>query len=127
MGTAMLTHDTLPELSNTNRYDPAIWVGHTKHGRNYLDKLPKEPDTEKQIRCLQHYYAKRFCRKDRYLLRWVYCQTPVVQIGQMKTVMFASIYTNASVLTSSRQLLLVGKNRYIPVKSISRSSSERTR
>jgi hypothetical protein len=68
-----------------------IWVGYIKHGRDYLDKQPKGLHTEEQIRYLIRYYKQRFSRMDRHLLRWVYCQRPVVQFGHLRTVIFVGL------------------------------------
>jgi hypothetical protein len=92
LGTAMPL-SVLPAIVATNSVLPGIatpvpeiWVGYTKHGRHYLDKQLKGPNTEQQVRALQMYYEQRFTPYERVILRWTYCQVPVVQVGELHIV-----------------------------------------
>lgn len=79
--TAVQTSHTAPM-----QQEPEIWIGYIKQQRNYLDKQVKAPNTEQQIRALRRYYELRFCRRERLVSRWIYCQRPVVQIGEIDQV-----------------------------------------
>ncbi|KAH7349158.1 hypothetical protein BKA66DRAFT_554192 [Pyrenochaeta sp. MPI-SDFR-AT-0127] len=60
-----------------------IWVGYTKDGRNFLGKQVKAPNAEQQVRALRAYYEKEFTPFERSVLRWMYCQVPVIQVGEL--------------------------------------------
>mgnify|MGYP003624110017 CR=1 FL=1 len=86
----------LPAITATNRVLPGIaisvleiCIGYTKHGRHYLDKQLKGTNTEQQIRALRMYYEQRFTPYERAILRWAYCQVPVVQVGELRIVSIA--------------------------------------
>jgi hypothetical protein len=63
-----------------------IWIGYTKHGRNYLDKQTKALNTEQQILYLTEYYKLYFRSTERIVSRWLCCKRPVVQICEISTV-----------------------------------------
>ncbi|KAI4651722.1 uncharacterized protein J4E79_009203 [Alternaria viburni] len=63
--------------------EPNVWIGYTKHARNYLDKQAKAPNTEQQIRHLKEFYKQHFSSTERVMLRWLWCQRPVVQICEI--------------------------------------------
>jgi hypothetical protein len=63
-----------------------IWIGYTKHGRNYLGKQTKAINTEQQIIHLIEYYKLNFCSTERIVSRWLCCQRPIVQICEISTV-----------------------------------------
>jgi hypothetical protein len=65
---------------------PEIWIGYTKHGRHYLDKQPKAANTEQQLRALQNYFHQRFTSTERFVSRWIYCQKPIIQVGELNAV-----------------------------------------
>lgn len=76
-----LTHilrSTLPSSS--------IRIGYTRHCRHYLDRLPKAPNTERQILDLHEYYEQHFTATDRFMLRWLLCQRPIIQISELELV-----------------------------------------
>ena len=66
--------------------EPDIWIGYTKHGRNFLDKQTKALNTEQQIIHLFKVYKLRFSTTERVRLRWLWCQRPVVQICEITPV-----------------------------------------
>jgi uncharacterized protein YbgA (DUF1722 family) len=70
--------------SNTQELE--VWIEYTKHGRNYLDKQAKALNTEQQILRLVGYYKQHFSTRERAVLRWIYCQRPIVQIGEVTIV-----------------------------------------
>ncbi|KAI4662007.1 uncharacterized protein J4E78_004798 [Alternaria triticimaculans] len=65
--------------------EPEIWIGYTKNGRNYLDKQAKALNTEQQTRYLSEFYMLRFSVRERVMLRWLWCQRPVIQICEVMT------------------------------------------
>lgn len=65
---------------------PMIWVGYIKNGQHYVDMQSKRPDAETQLQFLFSFYEEHFSGKDRFLLRWIKCQKPVVKVGEIKTV-----------------------------------------
>ena len=73
------------EPNNTAQV-PEIWIGYIKNRRNYLDKQPKAPNTEQQIRALQEYHQQLFTSTERFISRWIYCQKAIVQVGELSAV-----------------------------------------
>jgi len=63
-----------------------IWIGYTKHGRNYIDKQTKAVDTEQQILYLIEYCRLCFSATERIISRWVCCKRPIVQICEINAV-----------------------------------------
>ncbi|KAH7092058.1 hypothetical protein FB567DRAFT_588369 [Paraphoma chrysanthemicola] len=87
-----------------------IWIGYTKNGRHYIDKQVKAPTAEQQMRALKWYYNSTFTSFERFAMRWMYCQIPIIQIGELhhpclqnddahgtlpREVQFASLETDA--------------------------------
>jgi ribosomal protein S15P/S13E len=70
----------------SNAQELEVWIGYTKHGRNYLDKQAKALNTEQQILRLVDYYKQHFSTRERAVLRWIYCQRPIVQICEVTIV-----------------------------------------
>jgi len=66
--------------------DLEIWIGYTKHGRNYLEKQTKAPNTEQQIIHLIEFYKLCFSTMERAMLRWLWCQRPVIQVCEITAV-----------------------------------------
>jgi hypothetical protein len=81
-----------------------IWIGYTKNGHHYLDQQSKAQNTEQQVQALKVYYEKRFSRFERFVMRWVYCQMLIVQVGELHSV---SGPTNSvpPILISCKQIL----------------------
>lgn len=65
---------------------PGIWIGYTKNRRSYLDKQPKALNTEQQMLALREYYLERFAFIERLIARWIKCQKPIIQIGELNVV-----------------------------------------
>ncbi|KAH7400612.1 hypothetical protein DE146DRAFT_467783 [Phaeosphaeria sp. MPI-PUGE-AT-0046c] len=91
MDNASLSNVTHPKSSQLPESIPMIWTGYTKNGRHYVDMRPKALDAETQLCSLLSYYEQHFSGKDQFWLRWIKCQKPVVQIGDIKT---ADFHTN---------------------------------
>ena len=79
----LTSHIADPSVANQ---EPEIWIGYTKHGRNYLDKQIKAPNTEQQMIYLIEFYKLCFSSTERVMLRWLWCQRPVVQICEITPV-----------------------------------------
>lgn len=73
------------EICHRERFSE-ISVGYTKHRRSYLDKQPKEASTEAQLRALQEYHHLRFSPTERFIACWIFCQKPIVQVGELSPV-----------------------------------------
>jgi hypothetical protein len=65
-----------------------IWIGYTKNRRHYLDKQLKAPNTEQQLCDLREYSEAHFSKFDRFILRWIYCQVRIVEVGELHVVSF---------------------------------------
>jgi hypothetical protein len=63
-----------------------IWISYIKNGNSYIDKQLKLPTTEQQVRALQKYINYHFTSSERFVVKWVFCQRPIVLIGEFHTV-----------------------------------------
>ncbi|KAH7068114.1 hypothetical protein BKA63DRAFT_106373 [Paraphoma chrysanthemicola] len=63
---------------------PEIWIGFTKNGRHYIDKQLKAGTAEQQMWALKGYYDSTFTSFERFNVRWMYCQVPIIQVGELR-------------------------------------------
>lgn len=62
---------------------PEIWIAHIRHGRSYLEKQLKAPNTEQQLLALKKHYQQYLSRRHRFVLRWFFCRRIVIYIGEL--------------------------------------------
>jgi hypothetical protein len=81
------TSQRLPESEQqTAVVATEIWVGYIKHGRNFIDKLPKADNIELQLYAFDEYYKRSFSPVKRFISKWVLCKKPVIFAAQLSAV-----------------------------------------